>query len=543
MESVTNNSNKPNYEALKKDIKEAIEEAKNYAEGQDTTILDDLYNIALGKHPAESYAQFLESFFGYITNNSNKENYYNSLINLCYLLGNISQTDEFNNMQKEDINRQNVSNAEELDDDNNFYEELVEELDEEEPEYENDPYEASPNGRKSKTFKRIISSIGIIAALAAGHYTAKHLKGKGQKFVVPTKPTSTIMITAEPSKAPTPKPTVKPTSTPTPEPTVTPTHVVEIADKSAVTPTDDTQSLSKKNTPAPILKEKKTSNTKSAEYIQEALGIRGTNMTIDEIVEAKMLANISDLEYKNIFNSRSNILRIIRNTGTIISKLGTDSIINKETKTNHYIKKEDFDSYLENVLHNELSDTVFKNAYNKEERGYDIYKLIEIINMGLDDEKNAKLYGMLFNEIIINTIDAFTLQEANDEIKFVLLGFYNANQDRIAVLTFEGEKNIYGAGPYIDDTYGYICAEVINKNLVIRPNGNEYQADAGVMYYSETVLMDYILERSDIDVKVIEYYNEEKNTTEYYLFINEYIKQDETIDLFLLENDYTRCRC
>ena len=217
--------------------------------------------------------------------------------------------------------------------------------------------------------------------------------------------------------------------------------------------------------------------------IQEALADEGIDMTTDEIIEAIYLLNFN--EAMPTFDDANSILRATVNGGKIISTTGSGSIVNTAGKKNYFIPDANFEAMLKNVTGGKLTTIDFEGA--KKVGGYDIYIVLDILVDGLKKDDGTEFYyAKLFNEIVTNAVNNFTILEtAPVETMYAILGTYNANRQRIKELTHGRNLGpIYGSAYEIDGTYGNICSEEIDEFVYIKKDGSTYSADEGNMYYN-----------------------------------------------------------
>jgi len=206
-----------------------------------------------------------------------------------------------------------------------------------------------------------------------------------------------------------------------------------------------------------------------AKEIQKSLGL--TTLSKDDIIYAIRLANLEKLDNKAHFEDRDGVYYSTKVIGEITSKLGSDSIVRKDTTQDTYLTEAQLKDILLCATDGQLNIHHFSSA--KVGIKYDIYNVADLCIQGLNAKnKYSVYYAKVFNDLMAREAMAFTVAPNSPiSTRFILAGMYNANSKRILKLTSgNGLTSVYGDGTRIDGYYGFICVEELEAYMQI---GNE----------------------------------------------------------------------
>lgn len=225
-----------------------------------------------------------------------------------------------------------------------------------------------------------------------------------------------------------------------------------------------------------------------------------SNYTVDEILDAILLANSTKFEDQHIFNNENEIINAATDAGEIITKVGSDNIIIKDNTDDIYLTEDEVNNMITevnksmNIRKNKgknyhivtLTIDNFKKALT--DNGYDMYKILEIcINNYSNNNDNAIDYAIIANELITEFTLNFSINDtAPLSAYYIMPAIYNTAGDKLESDSKLKFSTIYGNGNN-DNLYGDICVEeLVEYN---RPGNQD-----NVFYKSdETFIKDLIV--------------------------------------------------
>lgn len=213
-----------------------------------------------------------------------------------------------------------------------------------------------------------------------------------------------------------------------------------------------------------------------AENLQKELAQKGTDLSIDEIINAIKLAN-QDYDNEPIFDSKDKVFEGMTNIGTIFTEFGAKSIIYNDLQKDSSISLETLQEVFNIQSFGNLSISNLKlDAVNN---NYNIYEVVEsllnIMNNKTNEYSDVQRVAAnnIYNEIYTRHFRSNTLTpECNLGQDYVLSGVYNVERD-INSRLYDGRTNVYGnavdanGNPIeIDGTYGQICEGALRDYLL-----------------------------------------------------------------------------
>lgn len=194
----------------------------------------------------------------------------------------------------------------------------------------------------------------------------------------------------------------------------------------------------------------------------------------NEILDAILLANFTKLNNANIFTNEDEVVDTVNNTGEIITIVGSDRIIIKDSNDDIYLTSNQLNNIITELNHSmdqrknigkgyhyiKLTTDSFKSA--KTENGYDIYEILEICLNKYEKEGNIE-YALIANELMAEFTLNFSINNnAPLSTYYVMSGIYATSGDKLAEDQKLKFSTIYGNGNN-DNLGGDICVEELVK--------------------------------------------------------------------------------